>query len=102
MRRRRTRALSLVAVLSSLSGCTALAPTCTLEGIHGVQLEVRDSATGAPVRVGLEGALIDGTYIEVIDGMGGFQLAGALERQEPTPSPCAPTTTRPGTSPAFG
>lgn len=96
-----TRALPLLTTLVlAASGCDALPLACTAEARAAVSVEIRDSATSAPLADGTIAAVTEGPYTDTLtlcgwSGSVGLTRCGAWERA----GTYAVQVTRPGYQP---
>lgn len=67
--------MALIAGLALVAGCDdgdldLYGPVCTAELVYGLQMEVRDDATGAPAAYGAEAEVRDGNHVEQAENPG--------------------------------
>ncbi len=96
-----TRALApLTGLVLAVAGCDTLPLACTLEARAAISVEIRDSATFAPLADGSTAAVTEGAYSDTLivcswSGLEGLTRCGAWERA----GTYAVLVTRPGYQP---
>ena len=79
--RRVTLVLRALLLAPALVSCEGVPPgACTLEARAGINVEVRDSVTGAPAAVGAIAIARDGGFADTLRTLDGVTVSGAWER----------------------
>lgn len=79
--RRVTFALRALLLMPALATCEAVPPgACTLEARAGINVEVRDSVTGAAAATGAIAVARDGGFADTLRSLDGVTVSGAWER----------------------